>query len=255
MAATYVLPTTTMAAAITADATSIKLASVANVTAGCWLVSNSEAMLVTGVFPNETPYPRVTVIRGQGGSVATAQIISTTVYIGTPDKFYQRNPVGTPPSPALVEPYINTSLADGGVSFWTTNSGGTAWIPSPGATGGAVTGPASSTDGALAVWNGTTGTVLKNGTAALYQAQGIVLASKLKQTLVTGGAAGNFTVTGIATADQLVSVIYYIGAGVAVTDLSNLTTEFTISAANTINNTGGTDSTGGKLLVTWVDLT
>lgn len=175
MAATYVLPTTTLPVAITGDATSVKVAAATNIVAGVWLVSNSEAMLVTAVARNETPYPVVTVIRGQGGSVATPQSASTTVYIGTPDKFYQKNPVGTPPSPALVEPYINTSLADGGVSFWTTNSGGTAWIPAPGATGGTVVGPASSTDTAVAVWNGTSGTVLKDSSVTVSSAGTVTL--------------------------------------------------------------------------------
>lgn len=61
--------------------------------------------------------------------------------------------------------------------------------------------------------------------------------------------------TGIATADQLVLVLHLAGAGTAVTDIADLTSEFTISAANTINNTGGTASSGGKLLVLYLDLT
>ena len=76
-----------------------------------------------------------------------------------------------------------------------------------------------------------------------------------KSAIVTGGAAGNFTVTGIATNDYLTSIIYSVGAGVAVTNVLDLTSEFTISAANTINNTGGTASTGGKLTVIYVDRT
>jgi hypothetical protein len=70
--------------------------------------------------------------------------------------------------------------------------------------------------------------------------------------LVAGGAAGNITVTGIKTTDTLAAVIRFIGAGVAVTDVTDLTTEFTISATNTINNTSGTASTSDKLLVIWV---
>lgn len=65
--------------------------------------------------------------------------------------------------------------------------------------------------------------------------------------LVTGGAAGNFTVAGIRTQDILESV-QFISATFVCTDL---TAQFTISAANTINNTGGTASTGGCLLVIW----
>ena len=70
-------------------------------------------------------------------------------------------------------------------------------------------------------------------------------------TLVAGGAAGNFTVAGIAVTDLLVLILYYAGAGVAVTDVLDLTSEFTITGANTINNSGGTDTTGGKLVVLW----
>ena len=76
-----------------------------------------------------------------------------------------------------------------------------------------------------------------------------------KHAVVAGGAAGDFTVTGIAAADELNEVLYYVGAGVAVTDISDLTSEFTITGANTINNTGGTASTGGKLVVRYTKLT
>ncbi len=85
------------------------------------------------------------------------------------------------------------------------------------------------------------------GTAALLN----LTSPFLKYALIAGGAAGNLTVTGIKTTDSLRLVLYFIGAGTAVTDVSNLTSEFTISATNTINNTGGTASTG-KLLVVWV---
>ena len=72
---------------------------------------------------------------------------------------------------------------------------------------------------------------------------------------MAGGSAGNFTVTGIATADALISVVLLAGAGTAVTDVTDLTSQFTITAANTINNTGGTASTGGKLQVFYQDRT
>jgi hypothetical protein len=76
-----------------------------------------------------------------------------------------------------------------------------------------------------------------------------------KSAVVAGGTAGDFTVTGIAVGDQIVAVIRFIGAGVAVTDLSNLTAQFTITGNNTINNTGGTNTTGDKLLVLYNNLT
>lgn len=71
--------------------------------------------------------------------------------------------------------------------------------------------------------------------------------------VITGGAAGNHTVTGIATTDQLISVIYDVGAGTDVTDVSELTAEFSISAADTINNAGGTATTAGKMVVSYLD--
>jgi hypothetical protein len=67
--------------------------------------------------------------------------------------------------------------------------------------------------------------------------------------LIAGGAAGAHTVTGIATVDRLVSVLHYTPA----TDIVDLTSEFTISAADTIDNTAGTDTTGDKLLVIYGD--
>lgn len=70
--------------------------------------------------------------------------------------------------------------------------------------------------------------------------------------VITGGAAGNLTVTGIDPSDTLIEVLQYIGAGVAVTDIANLTAEFTITADDTINNGGGTNTTGSKLVVRWI---
>ena len=75
----------------------------------------------------------------------------------------------------------------------------------------------------------------------------------IKVALVAGGAAGNITVTGIATADALITVLHLPNAG-AIDDMADLTAEFTISATNTINNTGGTATTDGKLLVLYQDV-
>lgn len=63
--------------------------------------------------------------------------------------------------------------------------------------------------------------------------------------LVAGGAAGAFTVSGIATVDRLITVQWLVSNG-AHTDL---TSEFSITAADTIDNTGGSDTTGHQLLV------
>lgn len=68
------------------------------------------------------------------------------------------------------------------------------------------------------------------------------LVPPLVVTTASGGAAGDITVTGIGTDDVLVAVIN-------LADAADLTSEFTITAADTINNTGGTATTDDDLLV------
>lgn len=72
--------------------------------------------------------------------------------------------------------------------------------------------------------------------------------------LVAGGAAGNLTLTGVAVGDELVFVGRFSTAA-AIATLTDLTAEFSITATNTINNTGGTATTGDTLMVIWVDRT
>lgn len=81
----------------------------------------------------------------------------------------------------------------------------------------------------------------------------------IKVTAIAEGAAGNHTVTGITTDDVLLAVVGHklaLAEGtpntITVTAL-NLTSEFTITAANTINNTGGTSLADGFVLVVWLD--
>jgi hypothetical protein len=61
---------------------------------------------------------------------------------------------------------------------------------------------------------------------------------------VAGAAAGNISVNGIRTRDILNAVID-LTTGYA------RTAEFTISASDTINNTGGTTTSGHRVLVIW----
>ena len=61
-----------------------------------------------------------------------------------------------------------------------------------------------------------------------------------------GAAAGDVTVAGIKAYDVLGQVLRVDNGNEA-----DLTDEFTITATNTINNTGGTSSAGGQLLVTY----
>ena len=83
--------------------------------------------------------------------------------------------------------------------------------------------------------------------------------AEVVQAVIAGGAAGNHTVTGLAAADTLISVLradVELDTGTSATgnkiqNLTNITSEFTVSAANTINNTAGTNTTGDVLLVTY----
>lgn len=68
----------------------------------------------------------------------------------------------------------------------------------------------------------------------------------IRTAVIAGGAAGNLTVTGIVVGDVLKSVQRVDAAG------ANLVDEFTISAADTINNTGGTNTTGFVLHIMWI---
>lgn len=80
------------------------------------------------------------------------------------------------------------------------------------------------------------------------------VAPHLKVTLVAGGAAGNHTVAGIAVGDDIVWVGHFTTAA-AIATLADLTSEFSITAANTINNAAGTETANDQLMVIWQDLT
>jgi adhesin HecA-like repeat protein len=69
--------------------------------------------------------------------------------------------------------------------------------------------------------------------------------NSLRSRTVAGAVAGNLTVAGIKTTDVLKVVHLVSAAG------PNLVAEFTITAADTINNTGGTSTAGGVVLVQW----
>jgi hypothetical protein len=78
--------------------------------------------------------------------------------------------------------------------------------------------------------------------------------SILKMNIVTGGAAGNLTLTGIAPGDRIVSVLVFTTAASIATG-ANLTSEFLITAADTINNTAGTSTASNLVIVFWEDRT
>lgn len=62
--------------------------------------------------------------------------------------------------------------------------------------------------------------------------------------VAAGAAAGNMTVTGIEIGDIL-RIVQDLTTG------GNLADEFTVTAADTINNTGGTSTAGHAVLVIW----
>jgi len=69
--------------------------------------------------------------------------------------------------------------------------------------------------------------------------------ANIRSRTVAGAAAGNVTVTGIKKDDKLIMVQQVNAAG------ASLTTQFSVTADDTINNTGGTVTTGMTLLVLW----
>lgn len=83
----------------------------------------------------------------------------------------------------------NTAPATNDVLRWS----GTAWTPVAG--GGDVNGPASSTNNAVALYNGTTGKTIKNSTVTIDGSGNIVTAGTLNVGNVTGGTYNGVTVT------------------------------------------------------------
>lgn len=75
---------------------------------------------------------------------------------------------------------------------------------------------------------------------------GLEDARNLQGRFAAGAAAGNITVTGIKKGDKIVVV--------AVTDgtIGNIASEFTATANDTINNTGGTSTATKTIFVQWI---
>lgn len=74
----------------------------------------------------------------------------------------------------------------------------------------------------------------------------------VKATIIAGGAAGDHTVTGIRASDALVAALFVDFTDASETG-SDITGEFSITGDNTINNVGGTDTSGGFLIVIYED--
>ena len=69
--------------------------------------------------------------------------------------------------------------------------------------------------------------------------------------LVGGDVAGPLTITGIAVGDEILAVLSHVGDG----SVLDLTPEFAIFGADIIRNTGGTNTTGHRVVVYYLDLT
>lgn len=65
-----------------------------------------------------------------------------------------------------------------------------------------------------------------------------------------GGSAGALTATGVKSSDKLLLVQALTLSTGAPNAVADLTSEFTITADNTVNNTGGTATTGAFVAVT-----
>lgn len=83
------------------------------------------------------------------------------------------------------------------------------------------------------------------------------LQPKWRLTWLAGAAAGNITLTGIRLNEDFLSQVMVFGLTEGVPNtfsgIADLTSEFNITANDTINNTGGTSTAAKLVLVIWYD--
>ena len=103
MAATVTLATTTLTTGLNPSETVICVADLAGIRPGLYLFAGRELMVVRSTGPSLC----VKVGRGVAGTAATDHSSSEVVTIGTPDQFYQSDPVGRPSEATQVAPWIN----------------------------------------------------------------------------------------------------------------------------------------------------
>jgi hypothetical protein len=104
MAATVTLTTTTLSTQVGASDASVFVASTSGMTPGVRLFVDGEllSMLRFGVGTRE-----VVVLRGVDGTSTQAHAPGSEVTIGRGDQFYMADPVGRPPNPVDIAPWIN----------------------------------------------------------------------------------------------------------------------------------------------------
>lgn len=140
MPATVTLATITLANAVAIDNRHWMLSSLVGVVPGMRLYAGQELVAVEAY----TPVANVVIVRrGVDGTITTPHPAGATIYIGRADQFYGSDPMGTPPNPMAVSPYINVVTG----AFWTVQgdevgagAAARAWVPitttqAPGALG------------------------------------------------------------------------------------------------------------------------
>lgn len=102
------LASTTLARRCDHKTTLVKFSSTSGLTPGTCVWVDRELMSVVSLDVD----PWVNVKRGIGGSAASAHSPFATVLIGTPDQFFNSDPVGMPDRVTLVSPYVNVLTGD-----------------------------------------------------------------------------------------------------------------------------------------------
>lgn len=103
--ATETLATVTLNLTVTQGERHWALSSMSGVVPGMRLYVGQELAAVEQI--NQPVSGVVVVRRGVDGTIATAHPAGSSLYLGRGDQFYQTDPLGTPPNPILVYPWIN----------------------------------------------------------------------------------------------------------------------------------------------------
>lgn len=76
---------------------------------------------------------------------------------------------------------------------------------------------------------------------------------RVRTSWIAGGAPGDHTLFEISFNQDRILQVIALSVATDVVTPTELTAEFSITADDTINNAGGTDTTGDALIVTWND--
>lgn len=106
---TYTLTTTTFAAPVSGSDSLVLLTSTSGIFPGVALYVGREQLIVDRLTGIST---QAVVRRGQNGTASRAHATADTVWIGSPDLFFQSDPEGQVPNPPRVSPHINVLTGD-----------------------------------------------------------------------------------------------------------------------------------------------